>query len=61
MPSQNSHETAMPSSPRSATEGRKKNHHAVGVFPSIGAATASVIDLKSWPPRMSVGRPAMGS
>ena len=36
IPSQKSQETATPRRPRSASEGRKKNHHASGVFPSTG-------------------------
>ena len=40
MPSQKSHETATPRRPRSAREGRKKNHQPVGVGPSTTPATA---------------------
>src|SRR5688572_5574680 len=60
IPSQKSHETATPSRPRSASEGKKKNHQPIGVFRSIGSATASVIEWKSGERRMSVGLPATG-
>ena len=60
IPSQKSHETATPRSPRSAREGKKKSHQPIGVFRSTGSATASVIEWKSGERRMSVGRPATG-
>src|SRR5262245_21337174 len=60
IPSQKSHETATPSSPRSVSEGKKKNHQPSGVFRSTGSATASVIEWKSGERRMSVGLPATG-
>src|SRR6185503_8658228 len=60
IPSQKSHETATPSRPRSVRDGKKKNHQPMGVFRSIGSATASVIEWKSGERRMSVGLPATG-
>ena len=60
IPSQKSHETATPRRPRSARDGRKKSHQPIGVRPSTGPATASVIEWKSGELRMSVGRPATG-
>src|SRR5688572_10519786 len=60
IPSQNSHETATPRMLRSATEGMKKSHQPIGVFRSIGSATASVIEWKSGERRISVGWPATG-
>src|SRR6266850_4961471 len=60
IPSQKSHETATPRTPRSATAGMKKNHQPIGVFRSTGSATASVIEWKSGERRMSVGLPATG-
>src|SRR6266511_1519199 len=60
IPSQKSHETATPRRPRSAREGKKKSHQPIGVRPSSGAATTSVIEWKSGERRMSVGRPATG-
>src|SRR5688572_9076417 len=47
IPSQNSHETAIPSRLRSATEGIKNSHQPIGVARSTGSATASVIEWKS--------------
>ena len=44
IPSQNSQETATPSRPRSAREGRKKSHQPSGVARSTGSATASVME-----------------
>jgi hypothetical protein len=38
----------------------KKNHQPIGVGPSIGPATASVMEWKSGELRMSVGRPSTG-
>jgi hypothetical protein len=60
IPSQKSHETARPSRPRSAREGRKKSHQPVGAGRSTGPATASVMAWKSGERRMSVGLPATG-
>src|SRR6476620_3355686 len=44
IPSQNSHEMAAPSRPRSARDGRKTSHQPIGVDRSTGSATASVIE-----------------
>ena len=60
MPSQNSHETATPSTPRSATAGMKKSHQPSGAARSTDPATASVIEWKSGERRISVGWPATG-
>ena len=60
IPSQNSHETAMPRRLRSAREGMKKSHQPIGVGRSTGSATASVIEWKSGERRISVGWPATG-
>ena len=60
IPSQNSHETATPRRPRSASEGMKNSHQPIGVRRSTGSATTSVIEWKSGERRMSVGRPATG-
>ena len=60
IPSQNSHETATPSRPRSARDGMKKSHQPIGVARSTGSATASVMEWKSGERRISVGRPATG-
>ncbi len=60
IPSQNSHETATPRRPRSASEGMKNSHQPMGVRRSTGSATTSVIEWKSGERRISVGRPATG-
>ena len=44
IPSQNSHETATPRRPRSASEGMKNSHQPIGVRRSTGSATTSVIE-----------------
>ena len=61
MPSHTSQPTARPRRPSMPIEGRKKNHHASGVVRSTGVETASVMEWKSWPPRISGARPATGS
>src|SRR5262249_34220544 len=61
IPSQKSQEIAPPRSPSSITEGMKRSHQVVGVFLSMGSATASVIAWNSGAPRIRVGRAATGS
>ena len=60
IPSQNSHDTAMPRRLRSARDGMKKSHQVNGVPRSTGSATASVIEWKSGERRISGGWPATG-
>ena len=56
IPSQKSQATLTPSRLSMARDTPKHSHHARGVFDSSGAATASVMEWKSGPPRIRGGR-----
>ncbi len=61
MPSQNSQPTLTPSMLNMPRLPANSSHHSGGVLRSSGSATASVIEWKSWPPRISGARPLTGS
>src|SRR5262245_61438824 len=61
IPSQNSQAMQKNSSPSAEAEAPNASHQPRLGERSIGAATISVMEWKSWPPRMSGDRPDTGS